>query len=359
MTAGRQRLARWGENKAANWYTERGWEILDRNWRGARGELDLVLRRGDTVVFCEVKTRSNTAYGTAAEAVDGRKQQRIRTLAVQWLRQHRVYRRHAALRRGVRAERPAGGAGGGVLSSTRRYSGTTGTGCGAAWLARWSGGPKVPGSNPGSPTPWRQVRSGTGAPFAPSARAQGVANRPPAPSLRCRWWSGRGRRWPSSGASGEIAPPGGPRRPLPRLSVAVRSGTGAPFAPSARAQGVANRPPGPLPPLSVVVRSGAAVAVVGSVWRNRSAGWPPAPPPSVVRSRPVGDRGAVRSFGAGARRREPAPRPPPSVVGGGPVGGGGGRRRERLAKSLRRPAPGPLPRLSVVVRAGSRSGKSC
>lgn len=91
MTAGRQRLARWGENKAANWYVERGWEILDRNWRGARGELDLVLRRGDTIVFCEVKTRSSTAYGTAAEAVDGRKQQRIRTLAVQWLREHRVY----------------------------------------------------------------------------------------------------------------------------------------------------------------------------------------------------------------------------------------------------------------------------
>ena len=88
MTAGRQRLGRWGENKAAAWYIRHGWEVLDRNWRGSGGEIDLVLRRGDTVVFCEVKTRSGTAYGLAAEAVDRRKQQRIRALAVQWLRQY-------------------------------------------------------------------------------------------------------------------------------------------------------------------------------------------------------------------------------------------------------------------------------
>lgn len=88
MTAGRQRLGRWGEDKAAAWYLERGWEVLDRNWRGTGGELDLVLGRGGTVVFCEVKTRSSRAYGHPAEAVDRRKQQRIRALAVQWLRQH-------------------------------------------------------------------------------------------------------------------------------------------------------------------------------------------------------------------------------------------------------------------------------
>ena len=88
MTVGRQRLGRWGEDRAAAWYAQRGWEILDRNWRCTDGEIDLVLRRDGTLVFCEVKTRSGTAYGTASEAVDRRKQQRIRRLAVQWLRQH-------------------------------------------------------------------------------------------------------------------------------------------------------------------------------------------------------------------------------------------------------------------------------
>jgi putative endonuclease len=86
VTVGRQRLGRWGENKAAAWYVQRGWEVLDRNWRGTGGEIDLVLRRDGIIVFCEVKTRSGTRYGTAAEAVDHRKQQRIRRLAVQWLR---------------------------------------------------------------------------------------------------------------------------------------------------------------------------------------------------------------------------------------------------------------------------------
>ena len=50
------------------------------------GELDLVLFRDGEIVFCEVKARRSNRFGTAAEAVDWRKQRRIRSLAAQWLR---------------------------------------------------------------------------------------------------------------------------------------------------------------------------------------------------------------------------------------------------------------------------------
>ena len=84
----RSRQARgvWGERKAARWYAEAGYEILDRNWRVRDGELDLVLWRDGEIVFCEVKSRRSDRFGSAAEAVDWRKQRRIRSLAAQWLR---------------------------------------------------------------------------------------------------------------------------------------------------------------------------------------------------------------------------------------------------------------------------------
>jgi putative endonuclease len=50
----------------------------------------LVLRLGPTIVFCEVKSRSGTAFGVPAEAVNPTKQARIRRLAGRWLREHRA-----------------------------------------------------------------------------------------------------------------------------------------------------------------------------------------------------------------------------------------------------------------------------
>jgi putative endonuclease len=60
--------------------------VLDRNWRCREGELDLVVRRGPTLVFCEVKTRTGRTYGEPYEAVTRAKQLRIRRLAGRWLR---------------------------------------------------------------------------------------------------------------------------------------------------------------------------------------------------------------------------------------------------------------------------------
>jgi putative endonuclease len=77
-----------GEARAAAWYEARGGQILDRNWRCRDGELDLIVREGGTIVFCEVKSRTGDRFGLPAEAVTPNKQARIRRLAARWLREH-------------------------------------------------------------------------------------------------------------------------------------------------------------------------------------------------------------------------------------------------------------------------------
>ena len=69
----------------AAWYEANGYSVIDRNWRCRQGEIDLVARRGRVVVFCEVKTRSSTAFGAPVEAVTRTKQARLRVLAARWL----------------------------------------------------------------------------------------------------------------------------------------------------------------------------------------------------------------------------------------------------------------------------------
>ena len=78
----------YGERLAAKWYLDRGYELLDQNWRVRDGELDLVVALPSTLVFVEVKARASMAFGSPAEAVGYRKAARIRRLAAQWITAH-------------------------------------------------------------------------------------------------------------------------------------------------------------------------------------------------------------------------------------------------------------------------------
>lgn len=85
-SAGHLALGRWGERVAERHYRRDGYRVLARNWRCGSGEIDLILEHAGTIVFCEVKTRSSEAFGHPAEAVDQRRQGRLRRAAVEWMR---------------------------------------------------------------------------------------------------------------------------------------------------------------------------------------------------------------------------------------------------------------------------------
>ena len=88
--AHKQLLGAYGEALAARHLVKAGMVLLDRNWRCPAGEIDLVLRDGQTLVFCEVKTRSSTAYGSPLESVSEQKASRLRRLAALWIQAHGV-----------------------------------------------------------------------------------------------------------------------------------------------------------------------------------------------------------------------------------------------------------------------------
>ena len=78
-------LGRSGERRVRLYYRLRGYRILEANARAGRNELDIVLRRGRMLVFCEVKARSGDGYGDPREAVGPEKQRRLRRAAEIWL----------------------------------------------------------------------------------------------------------------------------------------------------------------------------------------------------------------------------------------------------------------------------------
>ena len=71
-------------------YEARGYHVLERNWRCALGEVDVIAQRDDVLVVCEVKSRSGVAFGGGYEAVTWSKRRRLRRLAEAFLVERRI-----------------------------------------------------------------------------------------------------------------------------------------------------------------------------------------------------------------------------------------------------------------------------
>ena len=86
--AAKDTLGRRGEDLAADYLSGLGLEIVERNWRCALGEIDIVAREGGETVFVEVKTRAGLGYGHPLESITVAKLARLRRLAGAWCEAH-------------------------------------------------------------------------------------------------------------------------------------------------------------------------------------------------------------------------------------------------------------------------------
>lgn len=79
-------LGAFGETLAAEFLAQNGFEILVRNFRCGKNEIDLIARKGDTISFVEVKTRQSAEFGRPAEAITRAKQKELAKAAECYLR---------------------------------------------------------------------------------------------------------------------------------------------------------------------------------------------------------------------------------------------------------------------------------
>jgi len=88
MSGPRRQLGNWGEERAAEFLRTQGYEIVERNWHCAAGELDLIAWEGECLAFIEVRTRRGRSYGAPEESVTLAKQAKLIELAQIYMQEH-------------------------------------------------------------------------------------------------------------------------------------------------------------------------------------------------------------------------------------------------------------------------------
>ena len=91
MAYSRLDIAKTGESLAVAHLSARGYNILERNYRAVRGEIDLIAQDGDFIVFVEVKTRRSLRFGLPQTAVTTQKQRQISKVALAYLQAKNLF----------------------------------------------------------------------------------------------------------------------------------------------------------------------------------------------------------------------------------------------------------------------------
>ncbi len=82
-------LGKEGEELAVSFCRKKGYKVLEKNYKTAFGEIDIIARDGEIIVFIEVKTRADDTFGYPFEAVDARKREKIRRVALCFMKKFR------------------------------------------------------------------------------------------------------------------------------------------------------------------------------------------------------------------------------------------------------------------------------
>ncbi len=85
-----QRIGKWGEETAVTYLTKHGYEIITRNARTPYGEIDIVAKQGDTLIFVEVNTRTSDSMGLPEEAITTHKRQHMIAAAEHYAAEHEI-----------------------------------------------------------------------------------------------------------------------------------------------------------------------------------------------------------------------------------------------------------------------------
>ncbi len=88
MTSRAAQVGADGETLVASYLQSRGASIIARNWRIKEGEIDLIARSNETLIFVEVKSRTSERYGHPLEAINAEKAHRLQRLALAWIAVH-------------------------------------------------------------------------------------------------------------------------------------------------------------------------------------------------------------------------------------------------------------------------------